>query len=105
MWGNAKFKRFCADVCARYEANETDVYNMVRQESETIEGEYKRRGRRLTCKATVEATHAAIERCEAWLEEPPITTVTAQRIATFRRSAIYFGILEEKGDPDATPPA
>lgn len=99
MYDNAKFKSFCADVCARYEAHKDDVHHMVEEESETIEAEYKRAGRRLTYRATVEAVHAAIERCQKWLDEPPVETVTPERVATFRRSAIYFSMLKKRGAP------
>lgn len=97
MWDNAKFKSFCADVCATYDAHKTDVYNMVAEESKTIEAEYKRAGRRLTYRATVEATHKALLRCDVWLRAPRMTA-TAEHIATLRSPAIYFGILAKKGD-------
>ena len=92
MWNYRPYMEFVKDVVRTHDAIESDVAHMLDDEIKAMMEHHQLQGRNKHYRAADEA----IANCRAWLGEERIASIDAVRIATHRRAALYFQIVEPR---------
>lgn len=92
MWNQKAYREFVMHVHRAYDADEISIAHMLDEE---IAANLALEPRK-TAKAKIHAMERALANCRAWLAEPRRKETMPEHIASFRRSALYFGMIEKR---------